>query len=128
MGKPLSMDLRDRVIEAIDNGMSRRAAALRYGVSAASAIRWDIERRATGSYAPKAQGGDKRSHRIEAHAALIRAAVEETPDITLAELRAYLAERGVAASITALWRFFRRHGITRKKRPVTPSNRIAQTS
>ena len=128
MGKPLSMDLRDRVIEAIDNGMSRRAAALRYGVSAASAIRWDIARRATGSYAPKAQGGDQRSHRIEAHAALIRAALEETPDITLAELRAYLAQRGVAASITALWRFFKRHGITRKKRPGMRSSRIVQTS
>ncbi len=128
MGKPLSMDLRDRVIEAIDNGMSRRAAALRYGVSAASAIRWDIERRTTGSYAPKPQGGDQRSHRIEAHSALIHAALEETPDITLAELRAYLTERGVAASITALWRFFKRHGITRKKRPGMRSSKIVRTS
>jgi len=128
MGKPLSMDLRDRVIEAIDSGMSRRAAARRYGVSAASAIRWDLERRSTGSYAPKTQGGDKRSHRIDAHASLIHGALEETPDITLAELRAYLAKRGVGASVTALWRFLKRHGISRKKRPGTRSNKIAQTS
>lgn len=128
MGKPLSMDLRDRVLEAIDGGMSRRAAAKHYGVSASSAIRWDEERRRTGFSAPKRQGGDMRSRKTEAHAAVIRGALEETPDITLMELRAYLAERGVTASITALWRFLKRHGISRKKRPATRSNRIARTS
>ncbi len=40
MGKPLSMDLRERVVGAISGGMSRQAAAARFGVSAASAVRW----------------------------------------------------------------------------------------
>lgn len=128
MGKPLSMDLRERVIAAIDAGQSRRAAAAQYGVAPSTAIRWYNERRSTGSFAPKPQGGDMRSRRIEAHAGAIHAALEETPDITLAELCQHLSERGVVASTSSLWRFFRRHGITRKKRPVTPSNRIAQTS
>jgi transposase len=128
MGKPLSMDLRERLIEAIDAGLSRRAAAARYGVAPSTAIRWDIERRSTGSFAPKPQGGDMRSRRIEANARVIHAALEETPDITLAEFCKQLSERGIAASTSSLWRFFRRHGITRKKRPGTPSNRIARTS
>jgi len=41
--------------------------------------------------------------------------LKETPDITLAELCRHLSERGIAASMIALWRFFRRHVITRKK-------------
>ncbi|SFA69440.1 hypothetical protein SAMN05421688_0124 [Poseidonocella pacifica] len=68
MGKPLSMNLRERVIGAIDGGLSRRAAGARYGVAPSTAIRWDNERRATGSFAPKPQGGDTRSRKIEANA------------------------------------------------------------
>lgn len=128
MGKPLSMDLRNRVIEAIDGGMSRRGAAARYGIAPSTAIRWDNAWRRTGSFTPKLQGGDMRSQRIEAHADVIHAALEETPDITLAELCERLSERGVASSASSLWRFCRRHGITRKKRPAMPSSRIARTS
>jgi hypothetical protein len=51
----------------------------------------------------------------------------KTPDITLAELCQRLSERGIAASTSSLWRFFQRHAITRKKRPDTPSSRIART-
>ena len=122
------MDLRERVIVAIDVGLSRRAAAARYGVAPSTAIRWDDERRRTGSFAPKPQGGDMRSRKTEAHAAAILATLEETPDITLQELRALLATRGVASSTTSLWRFFERHGISRKKRPATRSSRTAPTS
>ena len=128
MGKPLSMDLRERVISAIDGGLSRRAAAARFGIAPSTAIRWDNERRATGSFAPKRQGGDMRSRRIEANAEVIHAAIEETPDITLAELCRHLADHGIVASTSSLWRFFQRHGITRKKRPGMPSNKIARTS
>ena len=128
MGKPLSMDLRERVIAAIDAGLSRRAAAARYGIAPSTAIRWDIERRSTGFFAPKPQGGDMRSRKLEGHAEVIHAALEETPDMTLAELCVHLSGRGVSASSSSLWRFFRRHGISRKKRPATPSNRIARTS
>jgi transposase len=54
--------------------------------------------------------------------------VDETRDQTLFELRDQLAERGVQTTHTTLWRFFRRHGITRKKRLPTPRNRIAPIS
>lgn len=59
MGQPLSMDLRWRVLAAIDAGMSCRAAAVRFGVAPSTTIRWHEQRRETGSFAPKPQGGDR---------------------------------------------------------------------
>ena len=127
MGKPLSMDLRRRTLAAVDAGMSRRAAG-RFGVSVSSVIRWDAQRRATGSSEPKPQGGDMRSRRIEARHADVMAAFEGERDQSLEELRARLAERGIAASRSALSRFFQRHGMTRKKRPDMRSSRTVRTS
>lgn len=115
MSKTRSTDLRRRALAAVDAGMSRRAAAGRFGVSVSSVIRWDAQRRATGSFEAKRRGGDTRSRRIEARHADVMAAFEEERDQTLEELRARLAERGVAASSSALSRFFQRHGLTRKK-------------
>ena len=128
MPKPLSFDLRSRVLAAIDAGLSRRKAAERFGVSASSAIRWDALRRAGGDARPKPQGGDRLSHRTEAHADLIHAALAEVPDITLPELKNSLARQGAQVSVAALWRFGDRHQITRKKRRRTLSSRTARMS
>src|SRR5215212_8127613 len=94
MPKALSFDLRSRVLAAIDAGLSCRQAAARFGVSASSAIRWQGMRRSGGDARPKPQGGDRLSHRTEAHAELIHAAWAEVPDITLPELKAHLAQKG----------------------------------
>jgi transposase len=128
MATALSMDLRKRVLAAVDGGMSCRQAAQHFGVSAASAIRWHDRRRREGDFGPKALGGDRRSGRIEGHGELILSLVEDKSDMTLAELRARLAESGLAVAISTLWRFFKRNGITRKKRPHMPPSRTARTS
>ena len=57
MAKALSIDLRERVIAAVNEGMSRREAAARFGVSASSAIRWCALERETGDARSKPQGG-----------------------------------------------------------------------
>jgi transposase len=108
--------------------MSCRAAAARFGVSAASAIRWRQLVLQHGTPAAKRQGGDRRSGRIDAHAAFILAAIEAKDDITLVELQALLAEGGMPVGIGTLWRFFDRHRITRKKRQRMPPSRTAPTS
>jgi len=113
MARSLSVDLRHRVVGAIAGGLSCRAAAQRFGVSASSAIRWE---RREGDVTPKRQGGDRHSQRIEAHAELILTAVAAKSDMTLAELREHLRERGVVVVVAALWRFFKRRKITRKKK------------
>ena len=128
MGQPLSLDLRTRLIAAIDDGMSCRAVAARFGVAPSTAIRWHAQWCEVGHVEPKAQGGDMRSHRVEEHRADILAIWEANRDITLEELRLAVADIGLTVSIAGLHRFFKRHGMTRKKRPATPSNRIARTS
>src|SRR3954447_1786990 len=126
MPKPLSFDLRSRVLAAVDAGLSCRRAGERFGVSASSAIRWAALRRVEGDARPKPQGGDRLSHKTEAHADLIHAALAEVPDITLPELKARLAQQGARVSVSALWRFCRRHQITRKKRRRMPPSRTGR--
>ncbi len=125
MARALSCDLRQRVVEAINQGLSRRQAAARFGVSPSSAIRWAALSRTTGDVAPKKQGGDRRSGRIEAQASFLLEEVAKAPDMTLAELQAKLDPRGVRVGTTSLWRFFQRRRITLKKRRRMRPNRSA---
>lgn len=116
MTKPISEDLRSRVIASVDGGLSRRAAAERFGVAAASAVRWVREWRESGSTRAKPQGGDMRSGRIEAHRDVILGAIEEQVDITLVELAEMLrSEHGAAFAPSTIWRFLDRHSMTIKK-------------
>ena len=116
MTKPLSIDLRHRVVSAVDGGMSRRAAAARFGVAVSRAIKSVDQWRRTGDVRPRRQGGDYRSHRIEAHAAEILARVARQPDITLLEIAAYLDEaHGLKVAPSSVWRLLDRHGMTFKK-------------
>ena len=116
MAKTLSADLRVRVIAAVEGGLSRNAAAARFGVAVATAVRWLRAWRETGATAAKPKGGDLRSHRIEAHGEVILGAIEAQVDITLAEL-ADLLKRGHGARFapSTIWRFLDRHGMTLKK-------------
>ena len=93
MSKALSVDLRIRDLAAVEAGASHRQAAERFGVSAASVSRWRALTRKKGEPRPGPLGGDRRSGRIEAQGGLIRAILEERPDITVEELRAALCER-----------------------------------
>jgi transposase len=116
MAKPLSEDLRLRVVQAVDGGMSRRAAAERFGISPSSAVRFVREWRESGSTRAKPQGGDQRSHRIEVHRELILRAIEAKPDLTLEEI-AEMLKSAVGASFapSSVWRFLDRHAVTFKK-------------
>ena len=128
MGQPLSMDLRSRLSAAIDDGMSCRAAAARFGVAPSTAIRWQAQWRETGSLAPKPQGGDMRSRGVEERAEDILALWRARKDISLEELRAGLIAVGLQVSVAGLHRFFVRRGMTRKKRLLTPSSKTGPTS
>lgn len=128
MAQYLSEDLRIRVIRAVEGGLSRNAAARRFGVSIASAVRWMDEYLRSGRTAPKPRGGDRRSGRIEAQHAFLMAAIEATPDITLAELRQRLIEeRGERFALSTIHDFFRRHGVSFKKRQRMRASRSART-
>ena len=128
MSKALSLDLRCRVLAFVVQGASHRAAAARFGVSAASVSRWRALARARGEAHPGPLGGDRRSGRIEAQGGLIRNLLAATPDITIEELRHALGAQGHRFGYGTIQRFFRRHRITRKKRLATRASRTARTS
>ena len=128
MAKALSVDLRQRVVEAVESGSSCRAAAARFGVGVSSAIRWVSRARTRGDLTPDKRGGNHRSHRIDAHRDLIFSWIEATPDLTLAEVAERLDQaEGYRPLPSVVCRFFQRHGVTRKKRQRTLPSKIGQT-
>ena len=128
MAKSLSIDLRERLVSAVEGGMTRRSAAKRFGVAASTAIKWMDRWRRTGSVAPRPRGGDRHSTRMEAHAEEVLGLIGETPDITLAELAEHLhAAHGLKVDPSTVWRLLDRHGMTFKKKPRTPASNSALT-
>ncbi len=115
MAKPYSMDLRERVVAAVEReGMSRHAAASRYGVAASSAIKWVQRFRDTGSVAPAQIGGYKpRTLRGEHRDWLLE---RTSRDFTLRGLVAELAERGVKVDYRSVWEFVHAEGLSFKKK------------
>src|SRR6201987_893707 len=125
----LSGDLRKRVVEAVVlGGLSRNAAARRFDVSIASAVRGVTRHKPTGQISPSPLGGDRRSGRIEAQRDYLLGLIRRTPDITLLEIQERLIQNcGERFSVSVLWRFFDRHAVTFKKRPRTPGSSGART-
>jgi transposase len=106
--------------------MTRRAAAERFGVAPSTAIKWVQQWHRAGHVDPRPQGGDKRSHRIEAHAEEILALVDERPDLTLAEIAGHLERsHGLRVALSTVWRFFERHAVTLKKNGARQRARAA---
>ena len=121
MPKACSGDLRERVIDAVEEGATRREAAERFDVSASSAVKWFQSWRWEGRRAPKPRGGSRSP--LEDHAEAILGLVCEQPDWTLAELVVALHKQRIPGSRSALWRFLERHGISFKKKACErPSN------
>jgi transposase len=116
MPKPCSLELRGRVVEAVESGASRREAAEWFDVSPSSAIKWMQRRQETGSIAPKPSGGSLSP--LEVHTDFLLALIADQPDLTLDEIVAAMRKRRVAGSRSAVWRFFERHNISFKKKPA----------
>ena len=96
----LSDDLRKRVVEAVvDGGMSRNAAAKRFGVSIASAVRWVARFNAKGEISPAPTGGDRRSGRIEAHRDYLLGLIRRQPDLTLLEIQERKRDRQLRRAV-----------------------------
>jgi len=116
MTRPLSQDLRSRVIACVDGGLSCNTAAERFGIAVSSAVRWVRAWRAEGRATALSQGGDLRSHRIEVYRDVILAALEAEVDITLVELAELLrSQHGAWFAPSTVWRFLDRHDLTFKK-------------
>ena len=95
MTRPLSNDLRERVVAAFEAGESCRSVAARFGVAVSSSLKWSQRHRATGSVAPGKMGGH-RKRLPEPHRAFIVERVNQTPQLSLHRLKEELAARGLA--------------------------------
>lgn len=123
MTRAYSLDLRERVLDAIDGGLSRHKAAKRFDVGVATVIRWHRAWRDHGERQARKQG-PKGGGKLDAHETFILGLVEDQPDITLVEIGERLVvERSLSAVPSTIWLFFDRRGITFKKRPRTPPSK-----
>jgi transposase len=119
MGKPCSLDLRERVVAAVETGgLSRNQAAARFGVAPSSAIKWVARFRATGSAAPAKMGGHKPKTLRGEHADWLVARCGER-DFTISQLVEELRlARGLKVDRRSVWEFLHAQGLSFKKKPV----------
>lgn len=126
MGRPYSMDLRLRVMEAVRSGVTYDEVVERFRVSNSSIIRWTRRLRETGSFAALPMGG-KKPFVLEEQRAWMQERLATKPDLTLRSLLGELHERGIEVSYFALWHIVRRSGLSFKKRPCRPASRTVPT-
>jgi putative transposase len=115
MTTPLSQDLRQRIVRAVEAGSSRRQAAERFEVSPSAAIKLMRRVRETGSTEPAKVGG-YRHPLLEAHADDLRAIVSSKAGITLREIKAALAAHGIEVkALSTIADMLHRLGLSHKK-------------
>jgi transposase len=115
MGKPYSVDLRERVVAAVETGgLSCHRAAGQFGVGVSTAINWVRRLRETGSVAPGQMGGHKPKSIAGAHRAWLLERTKEK-DFTLRGLVAELAERGLKVDYRPVWSFVHAEKLSFKK-------------
>jgi transposase len=116
MARALSLDLRRRVIGAIEEGLSTRSAARRFSIGISTAGKWYRQWRTRGDLRPGRQG-QPRGSKLDQHEGYILGLVAECKDIALHEIAERLwSEHGVRAAVSTVWSFFAKRGITYKKR------------
>lgn len=115
MVRPLSMDLRTRIASALRDGMTVRAAAARFGVSAATAVRIGQRDRAGKGLMPAKIGGYVKPILRDAAADAVRERLQIKSDWTVRALSADLKAAGIVVSHDTVWRFLRAEGKTFKK-------------
>lgn len=116
--KPYSVDLRARVLAALDRGMSRADVVATFQISLASLKRWRKTHCETGALAPRPSTGGPDLLIAPAQETELRAQVAAAPDATLAAHAAqWNATHGTTLSPSTIGRAIRRLAITRKKKP-----------
>lgn len=124
MPRPLSLDIRERVIARVESGDSRRGAAEQFDISASAAIKLLQRWSATGEAAAKPTGGSQ--SRLDEYKEEVLAIIREKPDMTLCEAAAAVGKRVIKTSKSAIHRFCERHKITFKKNAARGRTRTAR--
>jgi transposase len=115
MGKPYSLDLRERVVSAVRGGLSRNQAAKQFGVAISTAIGWMRRVEETGSVAPGKMGGHKPKGISGTQAVWLSQRIR-TGDFTLRGLVGELADRGLKVDYRSVWAFVHAEKLSFKKK------------
>jgi transposase len=115
MGRPYSLDLRERVVAAIGSGLSCHQAAAQFGVGISTAINWARRVRETGSVRPGQMGGHKPKSISGEHRIWLLARIKGR-DFTLRGLVAELAERSLKVDYRTVWSFVHAEKLSFKKK------------
>ena len=130
MGRPYSIDLRERAVALVAAGQSRRAVARLLDLGEATVSRWAHRQAELGSCVALPMGGARRAVLLAERDWLL-ARLSAVPDLTIRGLRAELAERGTRVSYDAVWRFVHQAHLSFKKKPARrragPARRGPQT-
>jgi transposase len=114
--KAYSIDLRQRVLDAVDAGTPRADVVRLFSISLATLKRWLQQRSQVGHLHAKSLRGLPRRIGVDHHAALV-AQLRSAPDASLAEhCRKWQQEQETTVSVATMSRALRRAGWTRKKR------------
>jgi transposase len=119
MTRPYSLDLRDRVVAAVEKeGLSRHQAAARFGIAVSTAVHWVRRYRTTGNVAPSKIGGYKKRTLRDEHATWLVARCRER-DFTISQLVEELAAvRALKIDRRSVWEFLHAQGLSFKKKSV----------
>ena len=115
MARPYSLDLRERVVAAVDAGATCREVASIFNVAVSSVVKWAGRKRSTGSAAARPMGG-RRFQKLEPERDWLLSRLAEKPEISMRELAAELSERGICVSHVSVWNLVRRHDQSFKKK------------
>ena len=115
MGKPYSLDLRKRVVAAIESGLSCNQAAKQFGIGVSTAVGWAQRQRETGSIEPGQMGGHKPKAISGEHASWLSRRIKDG-DFTWRGLVAEFAERGLKVDYRSVWEFVHAEKLSFKKK------------
>ncbi len=119
MGKPHPIELRQRVVDFVEEGHTHRATAAHFRVSVRFVNDMVILMRETGSLQPKRQGHGGTNSKLRAHEGWLRERLEENGELTLDELVCELAGRGARVHRSSVGRFMGQLGLSHKKKSAS---------
>ena len=118
MGKPHPLELRQRVVDFVEEVHTHQATATHFRVSVRFVNDMVILKRETGSLAPMRQGHGGTNSKLRAHEEWVRQRLKENGELTLDELVRALAGRGVQVHRSSVGRFLGQLGLSHKKKPA----------
>jgi transposase len=125
--KAYSLDLREKVLRAVDQGYPREEIMKLLGVSSATIKRYVKQRREMGTVAPKAIPGRPPKKLGPLQAELV-AQLQAHDDLRLEDHCQWWEQRhGVKVSTATMSRAIKRVGWTRKKRRWQPANVVRKS-